>query len=585
MRYHVLACDYDGTLATDGHVDDATAAALERCIESGRKLVLVTGRRLDELLTVFHRPELFQWIVAENGALVYRPSTREEVVLGQPPPAEFIDALANAGVCPCDAGRVILATWRPHEETVLKTIVRFGLELQVIFNKGAVMVLPSGVNKATGLMAALGQMGVSAHNVVAIGDGENDHALLQACEAATAVANSVPMLREQADLVTRADHGAGVRELIDQLVGDDLAGLEPRLVRHHLLLGHRDDGSEVRLPPYGLNLLVGGTSGGGKSTLATALLEQLLKHRYQFCVIDPEGDYEDFEGAVTIGSGEQPPQLETVFQLLSKPDQNVVVDMLGVPWKDRPAQFVQFLTRVQQMRSRLGRPHWIVIDEAHHVLPAESAAGDLVIPERLDQTLLITTEPNLVNPLALSKIDQVIALGKDPEETLRIYSEAVAVPMPELPTTDLEKGELILWPRTAGKAPLKVTLAPGSSQRRRHRRKYAEGQLEPNRSFYFRGPDDKLNLRAQNLVVFLQMAEGVDDQTWRHHLLQGDYSRWFRDGVKDPELAEEVAEVESQTELSPEESRERIRHAIERRYTLPAMATADRPAAHRSDSL
>src|SRR5262249_21878129 len=40
---HVLACDYDGTIADDGRVTRDTAAVLARVRESGRKLFLVTG--------------------------------------------------------------------------------------------------------------------------------------------------------------------------------------------------------------------------------------------------------------------------------------------------------------------------------------------------------------------------------------------------------------------------------------------------------------------------------------------------------------------------------------------------------------
>src|ERR1700730_7051362 len=190
MWYLVLACDYDGTVATHGVIDPETVKALERCLESGRKLVLVTGRELPELLDICPAISLFEWVVAENGALLYRPATREERPLGSLPPPEFVQALRDRGVAPCSTGRVIVATWEPHEETVLATIRDFGLELQVIFNKGAVMILPSGINKATGLAEALKEMRISSHNVVAAGDAENDHALLASCEVGVAVANA-----------------------------------------------------------------------------------------------------------------------------------------------------------------------------------------------------------------------------------------------------------------------------------------------------------------------------------------------------------------------------------------------------------
>ncbi|MBV8887024.1 MAG: HAD family phosphatase [Chroococcidiopsidaceae cyanobacterium CP_BM_RX_35] len=226
MRYLVLASDYDGTLAADGRVDDDTKAALERLRNSGRKLIMVTGRELNDLLKAFPQVDLFDCIVAENGALLYWPTTREEKSLGSPPPEAFVKALRERHVEPLSVGRVIVATWHPHETTVTEVIRDLGLELQVIFNKGAVMVLPSGINKAFGLQAALSELRLSPHNVVGIGDAENDHAFLDLCECSVAVANALPMLKKRVDLVTSGSRGAGVAELIDKLIATDLCGLE-----------------------------------------------------------------------------------------------------------------------------------------------------------------------------------------------------------------------------------------------------------------------------------------------------------------------------------------------------------------------
>jgi hypothetical protein len=226
MRYLALACDYDGTLASDGQVHEETLAALERLRDSGRKLILVTGRQLDDLLKVFPHLNLFERVVAENGALLYRPATREEKLLGEPPPEEFVKALQERGVDSLGVGRVIVATWHPHEDKVIEVIRKLGLEYQVILNKDAVMVLPSGVNKASGLSAALVEMGLSPRNTVGVGDAENDQALLSLCGCGVAVANALPLLKECADFVTKGDRGAGVVELIDMLISSDLAELD-----------------------------------------------------------------------------------------------------------------------------------------------------------------------------------------------------------------------------------------------------------------------------------------------------------------------------------------------------------------------
>ncbi|HXH07694.1 MAG TPA: HAD-IIB family hydrolase [Vicinamibacterales bacterium] len=581
MRYLVLAVDYDETLADRGLVAPATLEALERVRASGRRLLLVTGRQLDDLLHVFPEAGRFDLVVAENGALLYEPATRETRLLGEPPPATFLDELARRGVSPLSSGRVIVATHRPNETIVLEAIRDLGLELHVIFNKGAVMVLPAGVNKGSGLLAALHRLGLSRHNVVGVGDAENDHAFLGLCECAVAVANALPMVRQRADLVTERSNGAGVVEVAERLLADDLASAEPRLARHHLILGETADGAPVTLPPYGVNLLVAGTSGSGKSRIAAALLEQLLERDYQFCVIDPEGDYERFEGAVVLGDRDHPPPLAEVSDVTRKPDGNVVINLLGVPLHDRPAAFQAVLARVLELRTRTGRPHWVAIDEAHHVLPASRPPSALGLPPRLQGFLLVTVHPERIARPVLDAIDLVVALGAAPEETLAAFAAAtdrsLAGPRaserssrgPDDRRSDsagaLAPGEALLWRPREGREPLRIRTAAPRADRPRHRRKYAEGELGPDRSFYFRGPDGRLNLRAQNLSLFLQLAEGVDDATWLHHLRRGDYSRWFREAIKDDSLADAARAIE-QLDLPAAQSRARIRAAIEERF-------------------
>jgi len=320
MRYLGLATDYDGTLATDGVVDAMTVRALENLKTSGRRLLMVTGRGLEDLQRVFTRTELFDSIVAENGALLYDPASREEKLLTEPPAQEFLTSLRAAGV-KFDVGRAIVASWTPAENVILEVIRRLGLDYQVIFNKGAVMVLPSGVNKATGLRAALDEMRLSLHNLVAIGDAENDHAFLSASECSVAVANALPALRERADIVTKGDHGAGVVELIELLLKDDLKEYDEQLERSAISVGTREGvekgkAGEVRIVPNRNSVLVAGASASGKSSAVAAILEECEAREYQFCLIDPEGDFEGFAGALPIGSPAEKPDVEVVGKAL-----------------------------------------------------------------------------------------------------------------------------------------------------------------------------------------------------------------------------------------------------------------------------
>lgn len=570
MHYFVLASDYDGTLATDGMVHDETIAALDRLKDSGRKLILVTGRELDDLLRVFPKADLFDCIVAENGALLYWPASREEKLLGERPPVEFVELLRSSNVTPLSVGKVIVASWHPNETTVIQAIRELGLELQVIFNKGAVMVLPSGINKAAGLKAALDELKLSPHNVVGVGDAENDHAFLNLCECSVAVANALPMVKERADFVTNNSRGAGVVELIDRLIESDLEDLETQIKRHDILLGTLEDETEVKLKPIETSILLAGTSGGGKSTLATAMLERIAEQNYQFCIFDPEGDYETFENAIVLGDSKRAPSVKEVMDVLENPAQNVVVNLLGIALKDRPGFFAELLPTLQEMRSRVGRPHWIVVDEAHHLMPSSWNAADITLPQKLNGMLFITVHPEHVAPAALSSVDAIITVGQSPEEKIEEFCRAIDEYPQNVKPQTLEPGEALAWFRKTKQELFKFRITPGKMERRRHVRKYAEGQLGEDKSFYFRGPNFKLNLRAQNLILFTQIAEGVDDETWLFHLQQHDYSRWFREAIKDEGLGEEAEQIERRAYLSPEESRDLIKEAIERRYTLPA---------------
>jgi hydroxymethylpyrimidine pyrophosphatase-like HAD family hydrolase len=569
MRYLALVSDYDGTLAHHGEVAAPTVDVMKRLLASGRRILLVTGRELPDLARVFPDLDLFARVVAENGALVHDPKTGESRRLADPPPESFVTALRERGVSPLSVGEVIVATWSPNETAVLETIREQGLELQVVFNKGAVMVLPTGVNKATGMEAALRDIGLSRHNVVGIGDAENDHAFLAACECSVAVANALPALKELCDWVTTEHHGDGVIEVVEGLIDDDLASLEPQMRRHELRLEDSDEPEAVRVKPYGESLLVAGPSGSGKSTLVSGLLERLDEAKYQFVVADPEGDYAELEGAVTIGSPDAAPTIEQVLSVLENPDNDAVVQLLGLPLEERPSFFQALLPELQEMRSRTGRPHWIVVDEAHHMLSAVWEPAALTMPQTLKGLVLITVHPDRLAPAVLASVDHVFAVGPEPERTVSSFASTLGLAVP--PVSPFEPDAPALSWRPASEAsPRRFAYLPARSERRRHLRKYAEGELGEDKSFYFRGPESKLNLRAQNLVMFAQLAEGVDDDTWLHHLHGGDYSRWFDEAIKDEELARIAREAERAHSKDAAASRKLILEAIRRRYTAPA---------------
>jgi hydroxymethylpyrimidine pyrophosphatase-like HAD family hydrolase len=568
MRYLALVTDYDGTLAEAGQVAPRTVAMIERLRASGRRAILVTGRRLDELLAIFPRSDLFDYIVAENGALAYAPRTREITLLGKPPPPEFMQRLAALGVERLEAGQVLVATWVPHHIAVLQVIRELGLELLIMFNRDAVMVLPPGVNKATGLDYALRKLGLSLHETVGVGNAENDHSFLERCECAVAVANAVPSIRKLAAFVTQFTAGAGIAELIEELLGNDLARTNTELERRRIVIGSRPDGELVTLPPYGINVLVAGPSGSGKSTITAGIVERLIEQDYQVCIVDPEGDYGGLQEVITLGTERRAISLNEALSVLEDPKVNLNINLLGIPLEDRPAYFAQLYPNLLALRTRTARPHWIVLDEAHHMLPIEGGPLREALPHALGETLLVSVHPNHLPPEILSLIDVVIAVGKHPEATLRKFAAPAGYDL-QWPDELLHRpGRVVVWfPRGHGR-PFAMNAIPPRRDRIRHRRKYVEGNMRAH-SFFFRGPGERHNIRAHNLAIFSQIAEGIDEETWLYHLRRGDYSRWFRHAVKDRYLADQAERLERRTDLSSGETRDLMRRLIESRYTLP----------------
>jgi hypothetical protein len=389
-------------------------------------------------------------------------STGKETPLAQRPPDSFVAALRQRGVGPVSVGRVIVATWEPHETTVLETIRDLGLELQVIFNKGAVMILPAGVSKATGLASALEKMELSPHNAVGIGDAENDHALLALCECSAAVANALPTLKSAADIVTAGDHGAGVVELIEELLRDDLASREPELKRHHILLGTDAHGGKVQIPPHGETLLLTGAPNGGE--LAAGLMERLVEQRYTFCLIDVGGTHSALAEATSLGSPSRPPTAEEIVKLLQGADNSAVINLAGLPAADRVPYFQELTVRLAELQARLGRPHWLMLDEAHHFLPANAASGEscgkLASLGNGNGVLHITEHPGLLAPEVLRSISLFVATGAKGPALLEEFGRVSGLRVPVLPSAALERGEALAWrPREPDTQPFRINIS------------------------------------------------------------------------------------------------------------------------------
>ena len=378
MLIHVLACDYDGTIAEAGVVAPATRAALARVRESGREVVLVTGRTFDDLHAVCpDLDQMFDAVVAENGALLYVPAEGGVKTLGEAPEPALVEALERHGV-PLELGASIIATGAGFAEWALAAIRETGVERTLVFNKGSVMLLPGGITKATGLAAALAGMARSPHNTVGVGDAENDHAFLSQCECAAAVADAVPALRERADWVSRGPGPLGVVELVDTHVLADAIDLLPRIPRHRITLGERSDGTPAALPAHLTRLLLVGSPASGTSALTTVLVERLVEASRAVCLIDPAGEHArlaELKAFVVLGgpAGRALPTPDGLAQLLPHPRTSLVLDLSALPRGEMVSYATTALAAVEAVRVATGMPHWLVIDQVQRLVPGDGA--------------------------------------------------------------------------------------------------------------------------------------------------------------------------------------------------------------------
>jgi len=449
VQFFALVTDYDDTIAGDGSVDAATVSALERLKASGRKLLLVTGREMPELKAVFPRLDLFDRVVAENGALLLNPATGEERALGPPPPPLFVSALRERGIAPLSVGRVIVATREPHETAVLDAIRSLGLELKIVFNKGAVMVLPDGVTKASGMAAALLELGLSSRNAIGVGDAENDHAFLRNCGAAVAVANALPMLKRDATLVLRQARGAGVVELVDRILGDEESLISD--ARLGLPLGRDRRGREIRLASHDGTVLILGPAGSG-SALARLLLERMAQAGFQYCSIDSTGSHAVLSDAASIGGASSPPRIDEGINLLGAGATSLVVNAQGFA-NAGGRHFVEtFLPEVHALRARCGRPHWLVVDEIGQLLGGAQEFVPDVLTEGLPGTVLVANDALSLPEEMLRATNRLLALGGNAGGAMEALCRATglaSVPPDAVP----RDGEALYWERDGERSP------------------------------------------------------------------------------------------------------------------------------------
>lgn len=539
--YRAVALDLDGTLSRGGPPDRTVLDAMRAVRAAGVHPLLVTGRVLVDLdADLPGLVDEFDAVVGENGGVLAVDGVVQR--LAEPVDPRLAERLHGEGVA-VRRGQVLLACDSSAAHTAFDAVRAMQLDVSLVWNRAALMLLPGGVTKGTGVRAGLAALGLSPRSAIGVGDAENDHALLGTCELGVAVANSVAALSEHADLVLREPDGAGVAALLGGPIVRGAELVPPR--RRRLVLGHDADGDEVTVPASQCNVLVTGNSGAGKSYVTGLLAEQMIGLGYSVLLVDPEGDHTalgSLRNTLLVGDSGRLPNPQELVRIIEH-ERSVVLD-LSLARTD----IVEYLAGVHRElrlhRERTGLPHWFVIDEAHLPTGPESAVHEWGY-------CLATYQPQRLAPGTVASMQwQVQVLEDRPGEAVL--------------TTDGPDGDRATTFR----------IAPRTVAHVRHQHKYTDTELPPERGFHFRTDRQHTGAVATNLRQFVAELERCDPEVVRHHTTGRDFSRWARYILRDAELADRLRRAESRrSEVADNESlRAELLDAITSRYRLP-----DRP--------
>lgn len=548
MKFCVLALDYDGTMAEEGKAHPAVREAIREARARGIVVVLVTGRILSELQSVAGDLDIFDAVVAENGAVLAFPNRRTRV-LGRPPTPALLDELCRLKV-DFKFGDCVLEADASSAPRILTTVQKLELPLVLAFNRSRVMLLPQGISKATGLRAALDTLRLSLHNCIAIGDGENDFQLLEASEIGVAAGWGAKSLRTIADEILPGKGPEAVADYIRRALEN--SRMPPgRAGRRRVLLGETSDGRPLEMSVHGRIILVAGDPRSGKSWVTGLFCEQLILQGYCLCIIDPEGDYASLEAlpsVVVFGGAEPPPRLGDVARALRYPDISIVIDLSQATHSEKVDYLNTLLPMIAELRRNSGQPHWIVVDEAHYFLHEPDFRQRVDI--ELAGYMLVTHQVSNLHPDLLREVESIIvtqltnphearalsAMYGPADEETRWESLLGGLNIDEaafLPTVDAPKRVLQRF-NVAGRLTPHV----------RHRAKYLEVPMHEHHAFTFTCNNRPFGHAARTLKDFVMLIGRVPEASLDGHARRGDFSRWIADVFGDQPLAAEIRKVE-----------------------------------------
>jgi hydroxymethylpyrimidine pyrophosphatase-like HAD family hydrolase len=572
MKPRVLALDFDGTIAVNDTIDVDVAAAIQEARGVGLLAVLVTGRPLTDIDALLCSPPPFDAIVAENGAVLRLPKLPSPITLSQGPDLQFLAELRRRGIRH-QCGQCVVDAAAEVAPQVIEIIRSLGLPLAITFNLSRLMVLPYGVSKASGLQEALWRLRASVHNAIAVGNAENDHDMLQACEIGAAVAWGSEALRRSADEIVPGDGPRAVARYIRDVLSAPRVPLE-RMGRRRMRFGTLSTGEPLDFSIRGRNILVGGDPKSGKSWVAGLLCEQLILRRYSLCILDPEGDYaclEALPGVIVQPVDSKDASLLGFERMLRHPDLSLVLDMSAAPREDKPLLVRRFLEALNRLRRATGLPHRVVVDEAHYFLNRRDE------PELFDRELggylLVTYRISDLSPDILSASEAVIVTRVDDRrQALALLALAPHGATPSeglalLGDLAIDEAVLLPGPLESGDSFKRFRIAPRLTTHVRHRHKYADAPVRFDQEFVFTQHGRPTGARARTVRDLLSGLTALPDEVVQGHLARGDFRRWFEDVFGDRDLGGAIHRLERGDASNV---RDALLHAIADRYCGPS---------------
>lgn len=547
MKLSVLALDYDGTLAEHGRLDPDVRSAIEEARASGIVVVVVTGRILEDLRDVSGDLSWADAYVCENGALVAFPEG-DPRLLCTPASAELRQALERAGVRHT-TGRCVVEADAADAERILSVVRQLELPLTLHFNRSRLMVLPHGVCKSSGLREVLRSFRLSSHNALAIGDAENDHDLLEACEVGAAVAWGTTALLRAADAIVPGSGPPAVAAYLRQVLART-ALPETSSARRRVTLGRDTAGRPVRLAVRGRNLLFAGDPRSGKSWALGLVAEQLILLGYSLCLVDPEGDYAPLEalpGVVVFGGAYTLPGPHEVTRALHHPDLSVVVDLSRLDHARKNGYLQTLLPALIRLQRNSGLPHRVVIDEAHYFLHRPDARE--FIDLALGGHALVTYRVSELHPDVLDTLDAVVMTHTSDPRELATLAQIAGVPDDEafgalLGDLAIDEAALVRASDPGEAHVERFRLARRLTTHVRHRAKYRDVPLPSDRAFIFTSRSRPFGRPARTLRTFVEGLASVPRESVNRHALRNDFSRWIAEVFGDQPLAADLRDLE-----------------------------------------